>query len=116
MSAFYAINEFKPDLVINAGTAGGFKRAGAEIGDAFISTLCAHHDRRIPIPGFTEYGKGDHSAVACPNLIKVSKAVSIFVVCSDMLFVCVLSFCKEYTMYCLLAVLFNFHQIEAADS
>lgn len=47
-------------------------RNGAAIGDAFISTTCAHHDRRIPIPGFTEYGKGDHSSVSCKNLIEVS--------------------------------------------
>ena len=33
------------------GTAGGFKRKGAAIGDAFISSQVANHDRRIPIPG-----------------------------------------------------------------
>ena len=33
------------------GTAGGFKRKGAAIGDAFISSQIANHDRRIPIPG-----------------------------------------------------------------
>mmetsp|Transcript_43100 Transcript_43100/g.85555 ORF Transcript_43100/g.85555 Transcript_43100/m.85555 type:complete len:249 (+) Transcript_43100:54-800(+) len=70
LSAFYAINEVKPDLVINAGTAGGFKRVGAAIGDAFITTTCAHHDRRIPIPGFTEYGIGNHSSVPCKNLVE----------------------------------------------
>lgn len=31
-----------------------------------------HHDRRIPIPGFAEYGKGDHSALATPAMVEVS--------------------------------------------
>lgn len=72
LAAFYAIHETQPDLVINAGTAGGFKRVGAEIGDAFISTVCAHHDRRIVIPEFVPYGKGTHPSVATKNLVQVS--------------------------------------------
>jgi nucleoside phosphorylase len=46
------------DLVLNAGTCGGFKRKGAAIADVFLTTGVANHDRRIPIPGFTEYGIG----------------------------------------------------------
>jgi 5'-methylthioadenosine nucleosidase len=45
-------------LVINAGTCGGFQRKGAEIGDVFLTTAVAHHDRRIPIPEFQDYGVG----------------------------------------------------------
>lgn len=71
LAAFYSIHETSPDIVINAGTAGGFKRQGAAIGDAYISTKCSHHDRRIPIPGFLEYGKGDHDCVPCKNLVEV---------------------------------------------
>lgn len=48
----------KVDLLINAGTCGGFQRKGAEIGDVFLTTAVANHDRRIPIPGFTDYGIG----------------------------------------------------------
>jgi hypothetical protein len=73
LTAFYAIHETNPDIVINAGTAGGFKRVGASIGDAFITTSCSHHDRRIPIPGFTEYGKGDHASIPCKNLVEVQQ-------------------------------------------
>lgn len=71
LAAFYTIHETQPDLIINAGTAGGFKRIGAEIGDAFISTVCAHHDRRIVIPEFLAYGKGTHSSVSTKNLVQV---------------------------------------------
>ena len=70
LSSFLAINQTKPDLVINAGTAGGFKRKGGEIGDSYIGTIIKNHDRRIQIPGFTDYGIGNYESIACPNLIK----------------------------------------------
>eukprot|EP00965_Chrysotila_dentata_P232197 6198823-Pleurochrysis_carterae.AAC.10 len=49
------------DVVLSVGTAGGFSQRGARIGDAFISTKCVFHSRRIPdvIRGhFEEYGFG----------------------------------------------------------
>ena len=47
----------KPDLVLSVGTAGGWLRAGAEIGDAFLAwPHFACHDRRIPLPGFEVMG------------------------------------------------------------
>ena len=71
LCTFLAVNQLNPDLVINAGTAGGFSSKGAAIGDAFISTAIKNHDRRIPIPGFTEYGIGNHSSLPCPNMVEV---------------------------------------------
>eukprot|EP00546_Thalassionema_frauenfeldii_P007719 CAMPEP_0178922392 /NCGR_PEP_ID=MMETSP0786-20121207/16126_1 /TAXON_ID=186022 /ORGANISM="Thalassionema frauenfeldii, Strain CCMP 1798" /LENGTH=241 /DNA_ID=CAMNT_0020596747 /DNA_START=149 /DNA_END=874 /DNA_ORIENTATION=- len=72
MMTFLAIQTLKSvDLVLNAGTCGGFKRKGAEIGDVFVTTGVANHDRRIAIPGFTEWGIGKLEAVAAPNLLKV---------------------------------------------
>ncbi|KAL3785193.1 hypothetical protein ACHAWO_011938 [Cyclotella atomus] len=56
------------DLLINAGTCGGFKRKGAEIGDVFLTTAVANHDRRIQIPGFVEYGIGKISSTSVENL------------------------------------------------
>lgn len=50
VTAYLAVHEFKPDLVISVGTAGGFKARGAAIGDVFLATAFANHDRRIPIP------------------------------------------------------------------
>ena len=69
ISAFLTISQLKPDLIINAGTAGGFKSKGAAIGDSFISTFMRHHDRRIPIPGSEGYSRGHHASLACPNLV-----------------------------------------------
>jgi nucleoside phosphorylase len=50
LTAYLAIQTLKPDLVISLGTAGGFKAKGGEIGDVYISTGFANHDRHIPIP------------------------------------------------------------------
>ncbi|KAL8553056.1 hypothetical protein ACS0TY_001648 [Phlomoides rotata] len=48
--AYASIQALQPDLIINAGTAGGFKAKGASIGDVFLASDVAFHDRRIPIP------------------------------------------------------------------
>jgi 5'-methylthioadenosine nucleosidase len=59
MVTFLALQKLpETSLVINAGTCGGFQRKGAEIGDVFLTTAVAHHDRRIPIPEFQDYGVG----------------------------------------------------------
>ena len=61
LAAYLAIERFKPDLLINAGTAGGFRARGAEIGDVYMGADCIRfHDRRIPIPGMEAYGVGSY--------------------------------------------------------
>lgn len=67
---YASIQALHPDLIIDVGTAGGFKAKGARIGDAFIATEVANHDRRIPIPIFDNYGVGAKSATPTPNLVK----------------------------------------------
>lgn len=65
LNAYLTLSQFKPDLCINAGTAGGFRCRGCEIGDVFlIDRPCKFHDHRIPIPGFDEYGIGSYSTFA----------------------------------------------------
>lgn len=49
-----------PDVVLSVGTAGGWIRSGAEIGDVYLAWdrfVC--HDRRIDLPGFDRFGRGD---------------------------------------------------------
>jgi 5'-methylthioadenosine nucleosidase len=59
MVTFLALQKLPhASLIINAGTCGGFQRKGAAIGDVFLTTAVAHHDRRIPIPNFESYGIG----------------------------------------------------------
>jgi len=50
----------RPDLVLSVGTAGGWLRSGAGIGDAFLAwPHFACHDRRIPLPGFDVMGDSE---------------------------------------------------------
>lgn len=67
---FASIQALQPDLIINAGTAGGFKVKGACIGDVFLASDVAFHDRRIPIPVFDQYGIGARQTFPTPNLLK----------------------------------------------
>ena len=86
LATYLAVEALHPDLVINCGTAGGFSKQGfgmngedeeaeegekgAKIADIFLSTKFVNHDRRIPLPGFTEYGIGSHTPTPVPNLLK----------------------------------------------
>ncbi|KAF1002359.1 5'-methylthioadenosine/S-adenosylhomocysteine nucleosidase-like [Apium graveolens] len=67
---YASIQALQPDLIINAGTAGGFKAKGACIGDVYLVSEVAFHDRRIPIPVFDLYGVGQRQAFATPNMSK----------------------------------------------
>jgi len=59
MATFLALQKLNnADLLINVGTCGGFKSKGGEIGDVFLATTVANHDRRIVIPVFMSYGVG----------------------------------------------------------
>merc|ERR1719336_2354278 len=59
VSAYASILAFDPDLVISAGTAGGFHALGACVGDVYLSTKLVFHHRRIPASdGYEEYGFG----------------------------------------------------------
>mmetsp|Transcript_21092 Transcript_21092/g.43437 ORF Transcript_21092/g.43437 Transcript_21092/m.43437 type:complete len:269 (+) Transcript_21092:15-821(+) len=72
VATFLALQKLKETdpahLLINAGTCGGFQRKGAEIGDVFLTTSVANHDRRIPIPGFVPYGIGKIESTSVENL------------------------------------------------
>ena len=53
------VRRFEPDLLINAGTCGGFKERGAKIGSIYVgSRAFLFHDHRIPLAGFREFGIG----------------------------------------------------------
>lgn len=65
----FVLNKIKPDLVINAGTAGGFKEKGGKIGDIYLGfPHIIFHDRRIPLPGFDHYGLGLYPTPGLQNL------------------------------------------------
>lgn len=56
------LDAFGPDLVVSAGTAGGWQRAGAAVGDVYVSwPHVVRHDRRIDLEGLRDYGIGRHA-------------------------------------------------------
>ena len=57
MATMAAITAFKPDLILNAGTAGGFAKEGCAVGEVYVGSSTCFHDRRIAIPGFDLYGQ-----------------------------------------------------------
>lgn len=69
--AHLGIEKLKPDLIINAGTAGGYKSHNAKVGDVYLSNkhVC-FHDRRINIPGFDEFGIGYYPCLPSEQLAK----------------------------------------------
>ena len=66
--SYLALDKLQPDLAITAGTAGGFRCHGASIGDVYLGTSFAHHDRRIPLPSFDAYGVWAVPAHPAPSL------------------------------------------------
>ena len=53
---------FSPDVVISAGTAGGWQRSGASVGDLYVGwPHVVRHDRRIDIARLRDYGIGRHA-------------------------------------------------------
>lgn len=69
LNTYVVARQYNPDLIITAGTAGGWMHRGAEIGDVYVSDQkFVHHDRRIAIPGFEEYGIGSYPAVPASGL------------------------------------------------
>ena len=59
LTAYLLCRRFKPTLLVNAGTCGGFQRAGASVGDIYAGGGdFLFHDRRIPLPEFKEFGVG----------------------------------------------------------
>lgn len=59
LSAHLGIENFSPNLILNAGTAGGFHKDNAKIGDVYLSSpYVCYHDRRIELPKFDKYGIG----------------------------------------------------------
>lgn len=69
LNTYVTAERWTPDLVLTAGTAGGWEARGADIGDVYLSSGdLVFHDRRVPIPGFDEYGHGRYPSVDADGL------------------------------------------------
>ena len=71
LMAYEAITQLKPDLLISAGTAGGFAKRGANIGTIYVSEAhFIYHDRHVPLPGFDQSAIGRYPAAKVSRLAK----------------------------------------------
>lgn len=70
--AWLMIEKYRPDLLINAGTCGGFSSRGANVGDAYLAAgEFLYHDHRVPIPGFRELGEARIPAEPFPAVAEL---------------------------------------------
>lgn len=71
LTAQLAIAHYCPDLVVNAGTAGGFASKGACVGDVYLShKYIVFHDRRVGVPGWDRMGKGYYPCIDSDSLAR----------------------------------------------
>lgn len=71
LAAYEALRLLSPDLVINAGTCGGFSDKGCKIGDVYIGERIRFFDRRIPMGEHYEaYGDGNFQCQLAVDLAR----------------------------------------------
>jgi nucleoside phosphorylase len=71
LTTWVAATRLSPRLIVNAGTAGGFARHGAAIGDVYLSHgPVVYHDRRIPLGDFEPYGIGSYPSIDAAPLAR----------------------------------------------
>ena len=70
-SAMLGCEAFSPDLVVSAGTCGGFAQRGGEIGKVYLAhDRVWYHDRRVPLPGFDRLSRGGYPCAPLESLAK----------------------------------------------
>lgn len=76
LAAYLLARRFDPDLLVNAGTCGGFEARGASVGTVYLgSKALLFHDRRVPLPGFDAFGVGRIAAEPPSFLFELLHAV-----------------------------------------
>jgi nucleoside phosphorylase len=71
LNSWLVIERRRPDVVVSAGTAGGFTSKGGEVGDLYLSSGdLVFHDHRIPIAGFSDYGVGHYPCADVDHLAR----------------------------------------------
>ena len=72
LTTFLLCQRCTPDLLINAGTCGGFESRGGKVGGLYLGAKAfLFHGRRIPLPGFQEFGIGRIPALPAAEVAKV---------------------------------------------
>jgi 5'-methylthioadenosine nucleosidase len=70
LSTYLGIEYFHPDLIISIGTAGSVPENGAKLMDIYLSRTTYFFDRRIPMKGYDEYGRGGYPSLALSSISK----------------------------------------------
>lgn len=71
LMAYESIRQLHPDILISAGTAGGFSDKGAEIGSVYASdSYFIFHDRIVPLAGFRESAIGRFPATKIDKMVE----------------------------------------------
>lgn len=75
LAALEVCRAFPPDLLVNAGTCGGFVARGGRVGSTYVgSGGILFHDRRVPMPGWDAFGVGRIPANPTDELLAVLDA------------------------------------------
>lgn len=79
LTTYLAARALQPDLIVSAGTCGGFNRTDGKVGDVFCVSSFQYHDRRIPIPGYDQFGRAQRTALptCVPACLPASCAFSV---------------------------------------
>lgn len=73
LATYLSVTHHRPEVVISAGTAGGWEAHGTRIGQVFLSTdRFWFHDRRIALPGFDDYGLGGYPGSDTTELARLT--------------------------------------------
>lgn len=71
LSTYLAVEQLKVDMVISAGTAGGFQSRGAQIADVYLAEKAIFHDRRVAIDeNWQNFAIGNFSLYCPQNILK----------------------------------------------
>ena len=62
LTVYEIATKLEIEIVINPGTAGGFKSRGGKIGDIYLATKILFHHRDIPMGPYEPYGHGSFDA------------------------------------------------------
>ncbi len=81
LSTYLGIEYFHPDFIISIGTAGAVVESGAALMDIYLSQAIYFFDRRIPMKGYENYGRGAYPSTPLP-LIDKKLGFKSGVVCS----------------------------------
>ena len=82
LSTYLGVEFFHPDLIISIGTAGSVIESGAALLDIYLSQKIYFIDRRIPMEGYSDYGRGGYESLPLP-FIQKKLGLRAGVVCSE---------------------------------